>query len=238
LATSASSSAVLVFSLALSVSCSVTTNELVGYWSFDSGDAMDNSGNGKNGKLYGGVGFVEGIKGKAASFDGVDDYIEIDISSKNFQNSYTISCWVYVYNFNNNYPHLIGGENNCIAFHGTGPAYGASGQNKIAFYQDDYTKNPNNRILKSISTNKISLNTFHHILVVKNQYEGSIYVDGIKTNSNSIFNSSIIDGNFIRIGSGYTTSKDMNIQGLIDEVRIYNRALEENEIQALYKESK
>jgi type II secretory pathway pseudopilin PulG len=58
---------------------------LVGYWSFDEGSgniARDYSGNGNNGTLYNfnftaTSGWVDGKVGKALSFDGVDDYVEV-----------------------------------------------------------------------------------------------------------------------------------------------------------------
>jgi hypothetical protein len=58
---------------------------LVGYWSFDEGSgniARDYSGNGNNGTLYNfnftaTSGWVDGKVGKALSFDGVDDYVNV-----------------------------------------------------------------------------------------------------------------------------------------------------------------
>ena len=49
---------------------------LVGEWHFD-GDAKDSSGNGNDGTFYG-ASFVVGKVGKALSFDGVDEYIEVE----------------------------------------------------------------------------------------------------------------------------------------------------------------
>ena len=53
---------------------------LAAYYSFDDGTAKDNSGNGNDGTLRNGVSFTSGIldKGKAAYFDGADDFVRVD----------------------------------------------------------------------------------------------------------------------------------------------------------------
>ena len=48
---------------------------LIGYWSFDSGTADDDSGNDHHGTVYG-ASVVDGKSGKAFNFDGDDDYID------------------------------------------------------------------------------------------------------------------------------------------------------------------
>jgi len=48
---------------------------LIAHYEFED-NADDSSGNNNNGAEYGGVTYTDGIIGKAASFDGVDSYIE------------------------------------------------------------------------------------------------------------------------------------------------------------------
>ncbi|MHA2243946.1 MAG: LamG domain-containing protein [Candidatus Hodarchaeales archaeon] len=72
---------------------------LVGCWTFDEGSgdtAYDSSGNGNNGTIHGAA-WTTGVNGSALKFDGTDDYVEIlntDILES--QNSLTISAWVKV----------------------------------------------------------------------------------------------------------------------------------------------
>ena len=47
---------------------------LIAHYEFE-GNANDSSGNGNDGTEHGGVEYVDGVIGKAAKFDGVDDYI-------------------------------------------------------------------------------------------------------------------------------------------------------------------
>lgn len=69
---------------------------LVGYWSFDEGQgttAYDASGFGNNGTLTNGPTWVDGKVGKALSFDGVDDYVSISISSVLNVQKLTVLVW-------------------------------------------------------------------------------------------------------------------------------------------------
>src|SRR3989338_235532 len=68
---------------------------LVGYWSMDEGSgsyAGDSSGNKNTGTLTNGPTWVDGKRGKALNFDGVNDYVNLgsgDIMSSNA----TLSLW-------------------------------------------------------------------------------------------------------------------------------------------------
>ncbi len=52
---------------------------LVAEWHFD-GDGKDSSGNANTGVIYG-ASFVDGVSGKALSFNGVDDYFRVSSSN-------------------------------------------------------------------------------------------------------------------------------------------------------------
>ena len=72
---------------------------LPAYWKFDEGTgttAYDSSGNNNHGTLIGGPTSVDGKIGKALSFDGVDDYIEISHSPLlNPRNGdFTVEAWI------------------------------------------------------------------------------------------------------------------------------------------------
>src|SRR3989338_1050752 len=71
---------------------------LVGYWSMNENSgtvASDFSGNGNRGILTNGPTWVDGKRGKALNFDGVDDYVNAG-SAGNFErtNSFTVSLWI------------------------------------------------------------------------------------------------------------------------------------------------
>ena len=47
---------------------------LIAHYSFDN-NTDDETGNGNNGIQYGGITYIDGVIGKAARFDGVDDFM-------------------------------------------------------------------------------------------------------------------------------------------------------------------
>ena len=76
-------------------------NGLVGWWKFDEGSgtvAYDSSGNGNDGNLTNGPTWATGKIGGALSFDGVDDYVELD----NFElgGEMSFSVWVRYFALN------------------------------------------------------------------------------------------------------------------------------------------
>src|SRR6056297_3836427 len=77
---------------------------LVGDWKMDDNAAnstvVDTSGNGNDGTFYSGGTedntadhSVDGANGRALEFDGVDDYIETDVTPQNLDKPFTISFW-------------------------------------------------------------------------------------------------------------------------------------------------
>jgi len=76
------------------------TGGLVAYWSFDNSSDVgyDDSGNGHQGTNYGATWISDGISGGALDFDGVDDYVNIsDASDFVFANqSLTYTAWVKI----------------------------------------------------------------------------------------------------------------------------------------------
>lgn len=76
----------------------VPTNGLVGYWPFN-GNANDESGNGNNGVVNGATLTSDrfGNVGKAYSFDGLSNFIEV-ANNSSLQNTqaFSISAWFYI----------------------------------------------------------------------------------------------------------------------------------------------
>jgi hypothetical protein len=66
----------------------------VAEWHFE-GDAKDSSGYGNDGTIYGAT-FVGGKFGKALSFDGVDDYVEVPDSPQlsGSGKDLTVEAWI------------------------------------------------------------------------------------------------------------------------------------------------
>jgi len=76
------------------------SNGLVAYYSFDDGTAIDNSGNGNNGVLFGGVSSVMGVRGNALDFNGTNGFVQVSNSSSlNLSTEFTIIGTVFPRSF-------------------------------------------------------------------------------------------------------------------------------------------
>ena len=211
---------------------------LTGYWSFNEGSgntAYDGSGNGNDGTIIGAT-WSEGIYGGALYFDGDNDYV--DFNSPVLNNPpYSICAWVK--------PDSITGGTNMYVIANGGEG-GGSGFYINTEWSGDYNGDYRYGISEkdtcfrgSTSTDPPSTNwTF-----LCGTWDGTKNPDNIKLYVNGEMKATGIKVPYkyspkrnLRIGA---PSNDENIYffpwiGLIDEVRIFNRALTVIEIQDLY----
>jgi len=177
--------------------------------------AADSSGNGNNGTLVNGPVWTTGKIGGALSFDGVDDYVKVlNIS---LPGAMTIAFWV-------NTPSSGAGTWRAII--------GADSNDKAIFVSNAeklmVVDNPT-VVVTSVTS------------VPAGQWVHGVYTwDG--TNSNIYFNG-VLDAtsitapftNIATIGTDQSFHTDETFKGQIDDIRIYNRVLNQSEIQALYQ---
>ncbi len=213
---------------------------LVGYWSFDEGTgtiAYDYSGNNNHGTLYNGPQWTTGKVGGALSFDGVNDYVG-GLGNFGRPNTLTISLWFKTTLASWD---IIFGQTN-VGTNGTPTYYNpvvsikGTGALRIELWTGG---------IGDVSTSfNVIDNNWHHVIIVGNVNTQSLYVDGkfIGSRSGTIQQSWWL---YSFIGTGYdTTSRGFPytgwhyFNGLIDEVRIYNRALSPEEIKAIYEATK
>lgn len=108
----------LILSLVISISISADINKgIVSAWTFDDGTPRDAT-KVSDGTVNGGVEFVQGKFGKGASFNGKDGFISVP-HKKSYEvlaNALTVSAWIYVRN---------GKDHSAIAFKGDKIGWGA-----------------------------------------------------------------------------------------------------------------
>ena len=230
----------LVFSIfiGLSAICQVPTNGLIGYWNF-SGNAEDVSGYGNNGNVDGAILTSDrfGNLSSAYSFDGVNDIITIphaSILNLDGMNSYSISVWL-----KSDAPKLTATGYRVIEKWVSGSGYPFSvqssnmaGNNNLKFYVSDNSNIPGIDAGSDMWDNNWHLITF----VVDNSQDSIfLYMDDIKIGSakNTVTTSTTNIGD-IAIGNDYL--KEKPYKGLIDDIRIYNRALNASEIALILNE--
>lgn len=225
------------FEIPLPVNVADLSRGLVAYYPFN-GNANDQSGNGNHGIVHGAA-LTEGTGGNPNSgyqFSNADglatSYIEIsDISSLRSASGLTVSTWVKSYTMNSDRPH-----------HVVAKEYGTSyydsfvlvlSQNNWGFSVCDENNHPGTGATAS------NLNEWQHIVGVWDGSNIRLYINGEQM-SGGLFSGPIAyDDNPIFIGADDNDGSGIPEQGwngVIDEVRIYDRALNEAEIQLLYEQ--
>ncbi len=213
-----------------------TDTSLKGYWSFNGKDisgttAYDRSGAGNTGTLTNGPAITEGKLGQALSFDGSNDYITVKTSSLiSASSALTVSAWVKTSLTADN--QNIYTENNVTNGY---LVHQVSILNTGKVVYDTYT--PSGGGLNSATS--VNDGVWHHITVTRAVDDTtSIYIDGTLDISGSVAD---YDAGFsvdnVSIGRRHNTvtpSQDDYFSGLMDEVRIYNRALSAGEVKGLY----
>lgn len=219
------------------------TDGLIGYWKFDEntiGTTPDISGNGNDGLIYGAVN-TNGISGNALFFDGVDDYIDVgnDASLKN-ELPATISCWIKIDDFDSNEDYVIY-ENDKWEYPNGYYGYRMKIHLpdrlvKIA-YGDGGHGGPEDRRGRFSST-PLDANAWYHVVgVINGPTDMDIYINGEKDNGD--FGIGYGDSLTYSDSSGYISQNGFDnlfFNGVIDELRVYDRALSENEILDLFQE--
>jgi hypothetical protein len=215
---------VLVLGLVLSSGAGAAAPSLVGWWKFNE-DFLDSSGLGNDGIPEGNPTFVEGYVGFGLELDG-NDYVVIDAVSDDFtDNDITLSAWVKTSDrsakwFSCNTGHRGNQIRLCIV----GGKFGFDTDREHA-----------------LSTTTVSDGEWHLLTFVRSGNIGYTYVDGVMENSYEPA------ANYGANYAGYTsdfTSNDLwsigqewdgggpsdHLTGIVDDARIYDRALLEAEI--------
>ncbi len=210
----------------------ISTDGLVGHWKL-SGDTNDYSGNGNHGTLVGGVTWAEDRMGQArgsAEFDGVDDYVDAgnDASLDVGDGDFTVSFWFDTTKMDGNiisdkYDDSISSAGWCI--------YPDSPLKRIRVRVSDGS----NQVAFSGLTENLVDGSWYHGVVLRSGDNLTVYVNGVYDGSISGVESYNLNNNQnIFIGKQGDDNSNRFFDGLIDDVRIYNRALSEDEIKALY----
>jgi len=190
---------------------------LIAYYPFN-GNANDESGNGNDGAVYGAslTSDRDGNANSAYNFDGSNDYIDTSIERSTL-NSLTISVWInYQGSISNHYSAVIGGESSWF-FIGKN-----SGNSNIGVQDGNYVSDI------AIGENVWDGN-WHLLTYTYDQGLGSVYLDGT-----FVGNSTFTKGSGLIWIGHEEESAGYFFEGMIDEVRIYERALSDSEILQLY----
>jgi hypothetical protein len=207
---------------------------LVGYWRFDetSGTlAADSSGSGFNGTLRNGATWAAGKTGNAVILDGIDDYVDVgNPSALQITGSMTVSAWINSNSFPSNDAAIVSKRESAVGYQLD--TNSDLGSRTISF---GITTPTGSRTLR-YSASTVQTNTWYHVAGV---YDAdartlTVYLNGLSNNgtlSGTVPSSQLNSSLNANIGKRPDSSSYM-FAGAIDDVRIYNRALSQAEIQA------
>ena len=198
----------------------VPTNGLIAYYPFN-GNANDESGNGYNGTVNGPTLSTDRFANANRSYSFADMNI-IDmgniLSDVFVTNNYSLSLWYNKSTSNNG--GLLNKWQNCCPNTGNNAFWGTP---------TSFVSN----ILYSPTLTSAPLNTWVHWVVVMNSGTLQFYIDGVLKatqagHSSAPSNKNLMISSPQGLGNSFI--------GKVDDVRIYNRPLTADEVQALYHE--
>lgn len=210
----------------------IPRNGLVGEWLFNN-NAIDTSGMGNNGIIHGATSVADrfGNPNSAYAFDGKSAYIEVPNSqSLGLTDNFAISVWINV------------------------AAYGASRQGIVSKYRADFAAGYDLRIsginapYNVLDFDEAGFHTtlgsptapaplgWHHILALMDNSTAYVYVDGVLLYIGSPGYKATVTADPLGIGIDYTLASARFFFGTLDNIRIYNRVLTMQEIDALAHE--
>lgn len=205
-----------------------------GSWNGTAGEVKDSSGRGNHGNAVNGTAFSPGRYGYGANTAGTEVINIPGFDELNGSSEMTISYWYYA------------------GVSSGGPVTNWAGGTQFIVY---HTTNRRINVFVSrnvgdVSTYALSedyiveLNKWTNVQIVYDGTESTnenklrVYVDGVEKafvsfNNNIPSNLTTVSGQLI-FGDVNTSSRYNHFDGLVDEVRIYNRILNSSELRALY----
>lgn len=219
---------------------------LVGYWSLDEGSgttATDFSGSGYTGTITGTPNWVNGRFGKALNFDASSNYIDLGNPTAMRQDDCTVSAWVKTPPAADNDENLLGISKGAASTDSFTIELGTNASNNISnelIYVSHVGSDFSEEAYATTNRTELFDNRWHHVVVTEDT-STHIYLDGVsKTVTTVNTDTGVCMGdvnlNTFRIGNLRWAGSNINFfDGIIDDVRIYNRALSSSEIAALYQ---
>lgn len=218
-------------------------DELIGYWQFDEREGasvLDRSGNNNRGVLINAT-RSDGIYGKAVELRGSDDShisIPASVSLNNLNSQITVTAWVFPNVAPEGFKVVVSRQVSTL-LHPDQFYLGFGPENGNMHYKWHLSTDDSGTLLEGdIYRGTPDNNRWIHLAGI---YDGStmrLYVDGIEIGSRTLTGNIRVDDNPVTIGGEENGSApqvvDGEFEGLIDEVRIYNRALDAFEIREIF----
>lgn len=199
---------------------------LNGHWTLDEGSGLtanDSSPWGNAGTLVNGPQWTEGTLGGGLQFDGLDDYVDLGTSTFNLTNQLGISFWIDNVQTTGSYAQIIFARGQYL-YPFRVKFLNSSQKIEVRFRTDDTTS--------MVSNSSFSLDSPNHVAVTYNGVSLRIYLNGYLDAAKPWTGPlGLGSGSTMTTLGGYFT--DEPFKGTVDDLRIYNRTLTNEEIQTL-----
>lgn len=210
-----------------------TYNDLVLFLPFN-GNANDESGSGNNGTVNGASLTQDrfGVNNRAYQFDGLNDFISIADNPNLFSDELTISWWYKM-------TEILGGERVVIGWVDGGHRYQQFFNGGQLSYLNGYNVSQFGMYFNPIYGLN-DLNVWKNVVVTyqktgESTSTTSLYIDGeLKQTDSHFLAMDYVPGIDLFIGKNHNGAF---FKGYLDDFRIYNRILNNDEILALYNDS-
>jgi cytoskeletal protein CcmA (bactofilin family) len=194
--------------------------------------AADYSGNGNTAILYNTPTWRPsgGRTGGALEFDGVDDYVQSpnDVSKLQLTGDYTLLVWINPNATQNSWAGVFSKCDTSSSTNHWTLQFDSSTPKKLVVYHPDSLPSPKYWDT-GIGLNNIA-GAWHHVGIVRNGNTMTSYLDGVKRNTGTWANAPGSGDGHFNIGVDRTGYSTYVYKGLIDDVRVYNRVLDVNDV--------
>lgn len=200
----------------------------VAQWGLDDGSgstALDSSGGGRNGTLVNGPVWTTGRFGGALQFNGLNQYVGISSAAVGNQTAFTVSAWVRMSSAQKGKVYIERGSGNQAIFL-------SINENAVGDAEFGVIDDAGGWGGISVPASGLNDGNWHLLVgVQRTKFDREFYVDGQSVGVNAT-----IIGNVTLTAAQIGTNQALAdfLQGSVDDVRVYDRALSTTEIQSLY----
>lgn len=210
---------------------------LLAYWPFN-GDAADASGNGHNGTVTGASLTADrfGAPNKAYRFGGQNAYITAPIDNAFLAGDFTVSVWFNATDFANGWPTLLDIESFNLSVGGL--LCGCSGPGHLISYSSFAPRTFSWFLDRADQT---PVGTFNQVVITKAGSVATMYLNSAVEVQGVASSPTVKPGSSLWIGRSQASIPAGDnpagyvFHGVLDDVRIYNRALSAQEVKDLYR---
>ncbi len=231
--------------LALAMSALIVSNialadlndGLIAHWNFDDCSATDVTGKLHSGTIQGNPQCADSLQGKALSFNGNCDFIEIpDVNGEFSTSDLSISVWIKPNSDQSDYAAIIDKSHMSVSGGWVFQKSAIGSGLPFFFSYCDFTGTAQCAQWDGNQRITVKLNTWNHLVVTKAKNVVANYLNGKLTSKKTYTFSNYPKTSFtLFIGAANATnSATRYFSGSIDEPRFYNRALTTSEVSELY----